>query len=128
MPYRTDWVAFMKNLLRKYWHTDKKCWSLSNSHLIWESLKNKFGDTRLRTCWLVKCFALPRIILLDSVEFGKVKSKQQNPHNISKKRQNTEGVFLLLKKQYGTNSSETSNIIDIGFEKPRQHICLGFGE
>jgi Bacterial toxin 23 len=42
------------------------------------------------------------------------------------KRQNTEGVFLLLKKQCSTNSSKTSNIVDIGFEKPRQHVWLGF--
>jgi integrase/recombinase XerD len=44
MPYRTEWVAFMKNLSGKYWHTDKKCWSVPNSPLIIDNLKNKFGD------------------------------------------------------------------------------------
>jgi hypothetical protein len=51
-------------------------------------------------CWLVKCFALSRTILLDSVEFGKVKLKRdfKNLHNylkiniLAKKAKNTEGV------------------------------------
>jgi hypothetical protein len=56
--------------------------------------------TRLRTCWLVKCFALSRTILLDSVEFGKVKVKSdlKNLDNylkiniLAKNAKNTEGV------------------------------------
>jgi hypothetical protein len=63
--------------------------------------RTRFGSpARLRTCWLVKCFALSRTILLDSVEFGKVKLKSdfKNLHNylkiniLAKKAKNTEGV------------------------------------
>jgi hypothetical protein len=36
--------------------------------------------------------------------------------------------YCAYSKRHGTNSSETSNIIDIGFEKPRQHIWLRFGK
>jgi hypothetical protein len=32
---------------------------------------------------------------MDSVEFGKVKSKQQNPLNTKQKQQNTEGVLVV---------------------------------
>jgi integrase/recombinase XerD len=44
VPYRPDWVNFMKNLPGRYWHTDKKCWSVPHSPLIIDKLKNTFGD------------------------------------------------------------------------------------
>jgi hypothetical protein len=64
----------------------------------------KQAIARLRTCWLVKCFALSRTILLDSVEFGKVKLKSdfKNLHNylkiniLAKKAKNTEGVTFKI--------------------------------
>jgi hypothetical protein len=58
---------------------------------------------------------------MDSVEFGKVKSKNNTLLVFSNKQQNTEGV-LALKKQHGTNSSETSNIVGNGFGKPRMFV------
>ena len=45
MPYRPDWITFMKNITGKYWHFDKKCWSIPHSPFILDTLKNKFGDS-----------------------------------------------------------------------------------
>jgi integrase/recombinase XerD len=43
VPYRPDWASFMKSLPGRYWHTDKKCWSVPHSPLIINKLKNTFG-------------------------------------------------------------------------------------
>jgi prepilin signal peptidase PulO-like enzyme (type II secretory pathway) len=56
---------------------------IADKHLTDTLVFSSMGyHTRWHTCWLVKCFSLTRIILLDSVEFGKVKSKQRHPLSI----------------------------------------------
>jgi hypothetical protein len=74
--------------------------SALHCHVLFCSTPLAHGLALSHTCWLVKCFALSRTILLDSVEFGKVKLKSafKNLHNylkinvLAKKAKNTEGV------------------------------------
>jgi hypothetical protein len=97
---RFDWA--MKHLLR-----DKANYSVLEgflSVLLNEKvIIKKILSTRSHTVWLIKCFVLSRTILLDSVEFGKLKLKStfKNLHNylkiniLAKKAKNTEGVTFL---------------------------------